>query len=161
MPTDIEMHNDPTIPAVSYTNNILSAMQNLLDPKSVLDSALLIIRIFRGAHSAAASANTIGLLFANCPVAACLHNQVAHMTHDVLLIFNLTELNGSEKDEEVNKAIFDLTDCFAEKEGQRVRDAYVGRVQVLEFVRGVAERGEKGSEEVEEVLRGLEMLSMG
>jgi hypothetical protein len=54
-----------------------------------------------------------------------------------------------------------LTDFFAEKEGQRVRDAYVGRVQVLEYVRGVAEREKKGSEEVEEVLRGLEMLNMG
>ena len=161
MSTDIEIHNAPTVPAVSYTINVLSTMQSKLGHQSFIAYAKLVIRIFQGTHSAAASANTMSLLFADCPIGACLHNAVARMTHDMMLIFNLPELDGNEMDEEVDDALLYVMDCFEGHEGQRVVNAYLGRVQVLEYIMAVADREKEGNAEVEEMLAGLEMLSMG
>jgi hypothetical protein len=129
----------PATPTTSYISTILSALKQLLEPSTFDLYAARIVRIFRGTHSGASSANGFAQVLRMHPNAIHLHNELVRVTYAVPLIFNLPEVDEGSESSDGSEDVFnghfeDLAVQFSETGGAKPMDPGDARQQVIQFV---------------------------
>jgi hypothetical protein len=146
---------DPPVP--TYTSTILKVFESILGSQPFAQYSHVITRVFSGNISAATSITALGLLFSAFPSGIVLHNEVAVMTHDVVLIHNLPELFDDSSacgnsDGSLATQLTDMVDRFAEMEGRRPEDARDGREQVMRWLGEMLQAQAKIGQQVDDLV---------